>query len=737
MEQTAELFEQAQQFHEKGLLKKAEPLYQQVLQAQPQHEDALFWLASLYTNTGRHDQAVPLYYRALHQNPAAVETHTGLGLAFNALGQPAEAEGSFRTALDLAPETPEIHYYLGAALFTQQKFSEAEAAFRQAVKLKPDFQEAQINLRETLLQRDNAEGAAKVEQQRRAAKERAEAAAAAPKASLKTARVKPLPARAVSAAGYVSEANRLGKMFQREKAYALYQKALDADPNCQLAYFGWGTTLLQAGEAEKALPLLEKAVALNSNHEGSVTNLANALLETGHHERSYEYFTRAAQLDPKNPLYWTSLSAILIYLRRLPEAEETARRALALQPDLAMAEINLGISLMERGAHDEALELCLKAGKALPHHMENMMLLCALHSRRDEFEAAHKAVNRILELRPKDVRATAERGMLKLLYGQYQEGWEDYKATYWLSSVCKRRFEKPEWRGEIAPDATVLIQINQGVGDCIQFLRYLTPLKAKVGRIILECHPYTRALYEDHPAVSKTVLVGEPSEYDYWVCSTLLAGLFWEECGALSAESYLTADPEKSEAWRQRFTAEPGFKVGIVWAGNAGFVNDHLRTTTLESFAPLKDAPNVRLYSLQKGDPAQQAQNPPEGMTLIDLADELHDYGDTAAAIANLDLVISVDTSVAHLAGALGKPVWTLIPSVPEWRWLRHGDTTDWYPTMRLFRARTFGGWREQVQEVAEALNQLVNGNGAAESATKSAAGEKEETGAANETGAA
>ena len=716
MNQTAELFEQAQELHEKGLLKQAEPLYTRFLQAQPNHEDALFWLASLYTNLNRHAEAVPLYYRALEQNPAAAETHTGLGLALNALGQPSEAEASFRFALDLSPELPELHYYLGSALFAQQKFADAEAAFRQAIKLRPDFQEAQVNLRETLLQRNNAEAAAKVEQRRLEAKERAEAAASAPKASLKTARVKPLPARAMSAANYVNEANAMTKQFKRERAYALYQKALDADPNFQPAYFGWGTALLESGQAAQALPLLEKAHALKLDHEGAVVNLANALLQLNQYERSHEYFRRAVAIAPNNAMYYVSLSAILIFLRRLIEAEEAARRALALKPDFAIAEVNLGIALMEQGKHDEALYYSEKAGKFLPHHVENLMLRCSLRSRRDEFDQAKAALEQILALHPKDIRATSERGMLELLYGRYDEGWEDYKATYFLSEVSRRRFDVPEWKGEPAPDATVLIQINQGVGDCIQFLRYLTPMRERVGRIVLECHAYTRALYENHPAVDEIVLTNAPAQYDYYVCSTMLAGLFWKDYGPLPAESYLTPDALKVERWRQRFAAEPGFKVGVVWAGNTGFVNDHLRSTVLESFAPLKDVSNVRLYSLQKGEPARQLANPPNGLTLIDLADELNDYGDTAAAVANLDLVISVDTSVAHLAGALGKPVWTLIPFVPEWRWLRQGDTTEWYPSMRLFRAETFGGWTEQVERVAIELDRLVNGATAEES---------------------
>ena len=709
MNQTVGLFERAQKLHEKGLLKQAEPLYKQWLEANPNDEEALFWLASLYTNQERHKEAVPLYYRALEQNPAAVETHTGLGLALNALGQAAEAEASFRLALDLSPELPELHYYLGSALFTQEKYAEAETAFRQAMKRKPNFQEAQINLRETLLRRDKAEEAAKVERLRVEERESAAAAAAAPKASVAPARVKLLPARPLTAANYVNEANLLAKDFKRAEAYPLYQKALEVNPNFQPAYYGWGTALLSAGQAVEALPLLEKAVALLPNHEGAVTNLANALLSTGQYERSCALFRQATELAPNNPLHWMSLSAVLVFVRNLPEAEDAARRALALNPNLATAEINLGISLMEQGRHEEAMRHCQKAEQALPDHVENLVMLATLYGRRDDFEMAKTTLQRILAHRPKDVRTLSDLGILKLLFGHFEEGWEDYKATYMLSDASRRRFDKPEWKGEIAPDATVFVQINQGVGDCIQFLRYLMPLKAKVGRIVLEASPSTRPLYENYSAVDEIVPVNAPAEYDYHICSTLLAGLFWKECGALPTASYLTADAEKSAQWRARFAAEPGFKVGIVWAGNAEYVNDHLRSTTLAAFAPLKDVPNVRLYSLQKGERARQAENPPDGMTLIDLDGDLNDYGDTAAAIANLDLVISVDTSVAHLAGALGKPVWTLLPFVPEWRWLRRGDTTHWYPNMRLFRPATFNGWQEQLERVAAELNRLVN----------------------------
>ena len=710
MSQAEALFEQAQKFHEKGLLKQAEPLYLSLLQAQPDHEDALFWLASLYTHQNRHQDAVSLYYRALDLNPNAIETHTGLGLALNALGQAAEAESRFRFALDLAPETPELHYYFGAALFSQAKFASAEAAFRDALRLRPDFEEARINLRETLLKQDKTDEAAKIERQMQEATERKRAALAAPKANLKAARVKPLPAKPVTAATYFNEGEQAFQASRYQQAVAAYQKAVSLDPNFMLAHYGLGTALMQANVLDEARVSLQKALTLKPTHENTLINLGNVLLRTGQNYEALDCFEKAIALNPKNGRHWLNLGAALIMLHRHPEAEAACRKALELAPTLTVAHMNLGISRMDQGDNEEAFFHCNKALTVQPSDLENLIFLATVHSRERRYHEAEAALYRLLAAHPNAPRAHAEIGMLRLMEGDFETGWPEYEWTYVVSGGANRTFNRPQWNGEMLPDAALLLHLDQGVGDCIQLARYLPLVKERVGRIILECRVGTAPLYVGHPSVSELVEAPCAIEYDAHISTTMLPGLFWRAAGAFgSAVPYLQANADRAEKWRQRFESEPGFKVGIVWAGSPTYPNDHLRSTTLDIFAPLKDVPNVRLYSLQKGDAAAQAIRPPDGLTLTDLSNELTDYGETAAVISCLDLVITVDTSVAHLAGALGKPVWTLIPFISEWRWQRDRTDTDWYPIMRLFRAETFNGWQKQLENVAQALDALVN----------------------------
>jgi hypothetical protein len=254
------------------------------------------------------------------------------------------------------------------------------------------------------------------------------------------------------------------------------------------------------------------------------------------------------------------------------------------------------------------------------------------------------------------------------------------------------------------------------LGDHIQFVRFLPQVKARGGRVVFECPPELEALFGNHLPGMDILLPRPPNlsvpdvECDVQISVMDLARYCRCDLETIPAPiPYVTAPEEKVVVWKDRLAADgPAFRVGLVWAGNRSYSNDANRSVRLADFAPLAAISCVHYYALQKGEAAEQADTPPAGMTLTRLDQEIQDFTDTAAAIMNLDLVIAVDTSVAHLAGALGRPVWTLIPNDSDWRWLLDREDTPWYPTMRLFRQTTHGDWSSVLSTVAVALRQCV-----------------------------
>ena len=709
MNQTASLFEKAQHYHEIGQLKQAEPLYLTFLKDNPQHEEALFWLASLYTNLGRHQDAVDYYYRALELNPDAVETHTGLGMALNVLGQPVDAETSFRKALALDSNIAELHYYLGSALFQQAKFLAAESEFRRAIELKPGFLEAIINLRETLTKRDMSEEAQELEIQIAALQPKPKTQNAE-RASVKNVGTRSSQGRAVTAGTYIKEGDKLIFAKRYNQAAGVFQKAVQLDPNSYLANNGLASALMYMERSEESIPYFERTLALKPDYEPALVNLGNVLLGFKEAKRSEECHRKAVALN-HSPVNLVNLAAALVLLRQYDEAIALCREALTARSNFGGAYLNMSIVLMELGRFEEAYEAAQKAGQHSPNEPEVYFLLNSINQRRRKEDESLAAMQKMLRKDPKNPRAHSEMGMLQLLLGNFEQGWPDYNSTYVVSGSAQRRFKRPEWKGEMRPDATLLLHIDQGVGDCIQFMRYLPGVKKRVGRIIMECRENTLPFFEHHPDIAQIVMHREDGSlpddlyFDLHITTTYLPGLFWNEMGHVTESvPYLHAEAERMKRWQAQFADDKGCKVGLVWAGNPDYVNDHIRSTHLSAFAPLADVEGVSLYSLQKGPPAAEAASPPSGMKIVDLAEELTDFYETEAAIASLDLVISVDTSVAHLAGAMNCPIWTLLPFVYEWRWMRDRTDTPWYPSMRLFRQENYGDWEGLLQTAADAL---------------------------------
>jgi hypothetical protein len=292
----------------------------------------------------------------------------------------------------------------------------------------------------------------------------------------------------------------------------------------------------------------------------------------------------------------------------------------------------------------------------------------------------------------------------------FDEGWREFEWRWRLRhSAPRRSFTQPEWDGGDLQGRTILLYCEQGFGDVIQFIRYV-PLVAKLGAPVIVPAPSQLArLLQSVPGAR--IVTNDPlPPFDLQLPLLSLPRVFNTGLQTIPAAiPYLHPDPLLVDQWKLK-TSCPGngMKVGLAWAGRATHPNDRNRSISLQRLSPLTEINGPVFFSLHKGEPAAQATNPPAGMKLIDLMADVHDFADTAALIANLDLVITVDTAVAHLAGAMGKAVWVLLPFPSDWRWLLNRDDSPWYPTMRLFRQAQPGDWAAPILQIATALRRVI-----------------------------
>lgn len=409
---------------------------------------------------------------------------------------------------------------------------------------------------------------------------------------------------------------------------------------------------------------------------------------------------------------------------RFAEAEAVYRRVIAVMPDHAGAFSNLGNLLMRRQCLEEAEAAYRRAVALCPTMAEahnNLGSLLSLRGRAEDAEAALAAFRRALALKPDYADARRNLALLLLSLGRFDEAWREYEARSAVaaSQAIPPDLPFPPWRGEPLAGKRIALWPEQGLGDYIQFVRYVPLLKAMgAARVTLYCPPALTLLLLTVAGVDELRDprdAGSAPDHDYWVFPLSLPLHFGTTVASIPARlPYLRALHDRHAAWQGRLP-DPGLRVGLLWRGNPRHRNDDQRSLPgLATLAPLWAAPGVRFVSLQKGSGEEEALAPPPQQPIVALGGEIRDFADTAAIVAQLDLTISVDTAVAHVAGALGKPCWVLLPAFgTDWRWLRGRTDSPWYPeVMRLFRQSVAGDWTEPVAALAAALAAWVQSRG-------------------------
>lgn len=494
---------------------------------------------------------------------------------------------------------------------------------------------------------------------------------------------------------------------------------------------------------------LEEAVRRDAQDAGNCVLLARAYERLELNDKAYHVHTHAVALRPRDVEIVLSMAYLLTRLGWLEEAEGYYRRALGLEPGHRAARVQLAAVLMGRGKYAEAVEVARGVVAAFPGEVEGRSALAeglarvgkfeealgvmeavaetsavrwqtlsTVHLRRGDLEGALAAIDRAMALDGGNVFLPFNKGIVLATMGRLGEAWPLLEWR-WRNPVAfgrTRRVAVPRWRGEPLEGKKIALLAEQGLGDTVQFVRYARLVRERGGLPVVWCPAALAGLIKTVPGVVEVVEEGANLDalvkemgVEAWLPLMSLPGVFGTTVGTVPAEvPYVSAEAGKVAAWGEQLKGFAGgkLKVGLVWSGGGAHPENGLRSMALGAFGPLGAVAGVAFFGLQKG-PAE-GEAAPAGMKVVNLGPEIGDFGDTAAILMNLDLLISVDTSVVHVAGALGRPVWTLLAFAPGHMWMREREDSPWYPTMRLFRQRAFGDWGEVVERVRGALEGVV-----------------------------
>lgn len=512
----------------------------------------------------------------------------------------------------------------------------------------------------------------------------------------------------------LSEARRLLGARRFEAADGIYRQLVTAVPQAPDAWHELGLLQVEAGRPEAAVEFVERAIALAPTNAAYQSNLGAIFRKLERSDEALACFERAVQLSPapSAPML-SNLALALKSAGRESEALAVYDQAIAQQPDYATGHFNRANLLLTIGRVDEAVAAYRQAVELAPNDAEAHYRLGIAYYDLGQHEAALACWQQALTLRPNYPEAHRNRALVLLREGQYAAGWAEWEYRFACEGFVTRPCPEPRWDGQAAPGRRLLLHTEQGLGDTLQFIRYVAPVRELADSLLAEVQAPLLPLLAASGYGPLLTKQGEQTSCDVQ-CPLLsvpfaLAGRhdepYWNG-------PYLKPSAHLASKWESRVRETDDLQVGISWAGNPDHPHDRFRSLRLAELAPLARIPGVRLISLQKGAAAEQMAELPADAPVVDFGESFDatsgSFMDTAAVIKHLDLVISVDTAIGHLAGGMGTPVWLMVEHTPDWRWRLSGAQTPWYPTMRLFRQRQLHVWDDVFRDVEQQLQQLV-----------------------------
>jgi tetratricopeptide (TPR) repeat protein len=675
--------------HVAGQTVESQNAYEQALKLKPElfPADVHFDLGNHLYQQNQLDAAVKSYQLAIALQPDMAKAHCNLGLVYSRQGQLAAAISSYTRATELEPNNIDTHYNLGVILLQQKALNEAEQHFRKVLNLAPEHPNALINLGSILVGQ-----------------------------------------------------NKL------DQAIAIYRKLVELHPAQEDFRYNLASLMFKQGDLDGASSYLRSILLFNPNHTGCYFSLANILVEQNKLDEAIANYRNVLQLDPNHPLTHFKLGNALAKQDKSPEAMASYQSAIQLHPNYADAYYNLGIILRKSERFDEAIAAYQKVIQIEPNRSEAYFSLGNVHLDLDKFEDAiinyqsaiqlnpnyaeafntlgtvyrlqkrlPEAITNIekaISLSPNFAEAHFNLGTALLLMGEMQRGFAEFEYRRNIKGFAKTlpSFNQPQWDGSPLKGKTILLYSDAALGDTIQTIRYIPQIVACGGKIVLNCLPGFERLLQNISGIECVIPKGEAlPNFDVYAPLLSLPYILGTTLETIPAQTpYIFALEGNDMALPS--DSNQTLKVGLVWAsGDRSGSFDLKKFYQTKSFSPsmfeqIISIPNTCFYSLQVGQNAADIKMLGEHSNVIDLSDKIQDFADTAAIIKQLDLVISVDTAVAHLAGAMAKPVWALLPFTPDWRWMADREDSPWYPTMRLFRQTKLGDWEEVLHRVYFAL---------------------------------
>ena len=594
---------------------------------------------------GHLEEADRLYQQVLENDPKNADAWHLSGALAHILGNLVEARRKLEHALDLEKDFPEALNTLGNILKDQNEFTAALKAYDRAVEIGSDVGGVFANRGDVLRCIGNLDAA---------------------EADCRKA----IELDAELAAGHGNLAAVLMDRKDWEGAHLELKKAIRLEPQEPVFSINLSRTLIELDKANDALNIAEIAISLCPDSADALNALGNAHYALLDYTLAESFYRKALLLNPEHADVHNNLGNTLAKKNRLDEAEKCFKLGLKLDPKRPEFLTNLGGVLQAQGKIDEAI---------------------------NKFDEA-------LVIDPDYADGYWNRSLARLLTGNLVEGFADYEWRFKLPEFLSVKTDIPLWKGQSLAGKTILIKSEQGYGDTIQFSRYASMLSERGAKVLLETHKPLARLFEVMDGLDEVIVRGaKPIHADFQVPVMSLPHRFGTTLDTIPAEvPYLqvSSDPVFD------FSSKSQTVIGIAWAGNPKHKNSWAANRSLEitSLNPLFDIPDISWVSLQVDQRHNEVANIHKNKNLYDMRDQIEDFADTATVIAGLDLVITVDTAVAHLAGALGKPVWILLSFAADWRWLLDRDDCPWYPTMKLFRQKAPGDWKSVISSVREAL---------------------------------
>jgi tetratricopeptide (TPR) repeat protein len=616
---------------------------------------------------------------------ASVASCLDLGIAHLQAGRTADAEACFRQVLEKFPTHPDALHLLGFVAIAAQRDAAGVELIRQAIRHNrnnPDYYAhlgaGYSNLGQLEEALESYTGALNLRSN--------------------------LPAVLYSRANVLTRLNRL------KEALADYERACSLKPDYVDAVNAAGMILHKLGRHAEAEAKFLHALRLHPQHLLTLILRGALMRDLKRFDEAVSSLTAAIALKGDVPEALHERGLVFIAVGKFADAIADFERAVSLKPDFAEAYSDLGCALTKARQLETAVENFRKTLEIDPRHVAALNNLGSVLVDLDRPQEALGYFDRAIALDPGYAEAHLNRAINQLRLGDLQRGWIEYEWRWKCTSqnLVDRSFDKPQWLGaEPIAGKVVLLHNDQGLGDALQFCRYLPLLKARGAEIILEIDGPLNALFSRLPGTSHCFAKGAPlPSFDFHCPLTSLPLAFSTTLDTIPSEvPYL---PRMSEDAGPQLGPSKRPRIGLVWSGNPNHLNDHNRSLPFEDLLPLLDGVPAQFVSLQKNLRPEDEELLRQRSDVLDLGPALRDFADTAAAVEQLDLIISVDTSVVHLAGGLGRPLWVLLPYIPDWRWLLDRDYSPWYPTARLFRQTATRDWAEVVERVRAALIERI-----------------------------